>query len=112
MRDERRNVLLVGDRVDGGKFGLQRLQSQRLEPRLVHEALVQVGDLPDLGLDSGAGGTGTSGRTGAGRSVSLGLGETVDDPAQLFLSRVIDVGERSIGALVGRQLKAVQPFAV
>jgi len=52
--------------------------------------LVQVGDLPDLGLDSGAGGTGTSGRTGAGRSVSLGLGETVDDPAQLFLSRVID----------------------
>src|SRR5882762_7046068 len=38
--------------------------------------------------------------------------ETVDDCSQLFLSRVVDVGERPVGTLVGRQLEAVQPLAV
>ncbi len=54
MRNQRRNVLLVRERVDGGKFGLQRLQSQRLESRFIHEALVQIGDFLCLGAGIGA----------------------------------------------------------
>jgi len=76
----------VGDRVDSGKFSPQRLHSQRFEPGLVHEALIQIGDFPDLGV-------GIAGL----RRLGLSVNETVDDPAQLLLSRVIHVGERPIG---------------
>jgi len=109
MRDERRNVALVRDRVMVANSGLERLQSsassRASSMKLWYKSVIFLTSASQYRLRRWSDTT-----AGTGTGSGLGLNETVDDPAQLFLSRVIDQGERPVGALVGRQLKAVQPI--
>ena len=92
MRDQGRKLRLVANGVDPRELRGERLQPERLEPRLVHEARVEVGHAARL-------------RVG-GRLAAL------DDGAQLVERLLDDLDPRAVLCLVGRNLGRIEPASV
>ena len=74
----------------------ERREAPFLEPRLVHEAVVEIANLLRLRP-----------RRRVRRS-----SDVLDDPSELFLGVIAELVERAVARLVGRQLECIEPLAI
>ena len=91
----RRQLAAVADAGDRAQLVLQRRDAQRLEPRLVHEALVEVADLLAV-------------RAGGRLRPRLGL----DDGSHGLLAAIAEDAERAVTGPIGGDRRVVDPPAV
>ncbi len=95
-RHQRRDVALVLDRIEAREQRSERLGTELLDLRFVHEAVVEIADFL---------------RLGAGRGIRR-LGYVLDDRLELQLGVFAQLVEGAVTGLVDRHLESVEPFAV